>query len=110
VKASNPKRVAAGRANRKLRGPITGAGRQRLRETALANQPWRFSTGPRTPAGKRKAAANGKTRQIGPVSVREAKAEVAGVRSLVALMQDARDAIARQAQGDRPGGESPGAR
>ncbi len=31
----NPKRVIAGGANRRRRGPLTEAGRQRLREAAL---------------------------------------------------------------------------
>jgi hypothetical protein len=84
----NPKRVAAGRANRKLRGPLTPNGRRRLREAALANRPWLTSTGPKTPAGKRQAAANGKARQIGRLSVREAKAQVAVIRALFGLMRE----------------------
>ena len=48
----NPRRVAAGRLNRAKCQGLTEAGRQRLREAALANRPWQFSTGPRTAAGK----------------------------------------------------------
>ena len=48
----NPKRQAAGRRNRLLRGPLTAEGRERLRRSALKNQPWAFATGPKTEAGK----------------------------------------------------------
>jgi hypothetical protein len=76
-KAPNPKRVAAGKRNRSRRGPLTEAGRQRLRDAALAGQPWRQASGPRTPAGKARAAANGRWRQRGQRSVREIRAELA---------------------------------
>jgi hypothetical protein len=61
-----------------------------LRETALANQPSRFSTGPRTAAGKAKAAANGKTRQTGQRSIRERSADLADVTATVEAMRDLR--------------------
>lgn len=67
----NPKRVAAGRRNRKKRGPLTRGGREKLRQTALKNRPWEKSTGPKTPEGKARSAANvekwrqpGRKRQI----------------------------------------------
>jgi len=41
-----------------LRGPLTDAGRERLRQAALRNRPWLQSTGPRTEAGKRRVAQN----------------------------------------------------
>jgi hypothetical protein len=81
--APNPWRVAAGRANRRLRGPLTEAGRERLRAAALRRHPWEHSTGPRTAAGKAQAARNGKRRQAGPRSVREVRAELREVRALV---------------------------
>src|SRR5258705_294308 len=37
----NPRRQAAGRRNRRLRGPLTDAGLGRLRAAALVTQPWR---------------------------------------------------------------------
>ena len=67
----NPRRVAAGRRNWLKRGPLTAAGRERLRQSAIKNQPWRWSTGPRTPEGKAKVAANGRKHQKGAKSVRE---------------------------------------
>src|SRR4051794_36781829 len=78
--SKNPKRVEAGRRNRALRGPLTPAGRRRLREAALADRPWQYATGPTSEAGRRQAALNGKARQIGPISFREARADIADVR------------------------------
>ena len=40
-------------------------------QIALAHRPWEQSTGPRSPEGKKRAALNGKSRQIGVLSVRE---------------------------------------
>lgn len=85
---SSPRRVAAGRANRAKRGPLTAWGRQRLREAALRNRPWLFSTGPKTAEGKSRAAANGKRRQTGPISVREMKADLKEVRSLICAVKE----------------------
>jgi hypothetical protein len=67
-----------------LRGPLTELGRQRLREAALRNQPWQFSTGPRSPDGKSKAALNGHHHQAEPNSRRQLRKGLAGV---VGLMQ-----------------------
>jgi hypothetical protein len=83
----NPRRVAAGRANRQLSGPLTDAGRERLREAALQNKPWLHSTGPRTPGGRARAARNGKRRQTGPQSVREMQADLREVRALLEEMR-----------------------
>ena len=66
----NPNRVRAGRLNRLKRQGLTPAGRERLRQAALRNRPWRFATGPRTPEGKARVAANAKAGQQGPKSVR----------------------------------------
>ena len=82
----NPKRQAAGRRNRLLRGPLTPEGRERLRQTALRNKPWMSSTGPRTEAGKARSAANGRWRQKGERSVRQIRAAVADVWSLIEQM------------------------
>ena len=80
-RAKNPRRVAAGRANRARRGPLTAAGRERLRLAALSYRPWEAAGGPVSAAGKLTAAANGRARQVGPVSVRQARGEA---RSLAA--------------------------
>jgi hypothetical protein len=56
---------------------LTPEGRQRLREAALRNKPWQYSTGPRTPEGKARVAQNGRWRQRGKKSKREIRAELA---------------------------------
>jgi hypothetical protein len=89
--APNPKRVAAGRRNRALRGPLTPEGREKLRQAALRNQPWQHSTGPRTPAGRAQSRINGKKgSQKGPLSVREVRAALADVRELIHQMREVR--------------------
>jgi hypothetical protein len=65
---------------------LTPAGRSRLRQSALVNRPWRFSTGPRTAAGKLRVAENGRGRQVGEPSVRELRRQVAAVGGLAADM------------------------
>ncbi len=83
-RGTNPRRVAAGRTNRAKRGPLSPAGRERLRAAAAAGRPWEAGTGPVTAAGKARAAANGCGRQVGPVSVRAARREVAAVAGVLA--------------------------
>lgn len=81
----NPKRVAAGKLNRAKRKGLTPGGRERLRQAALRHRPWDHSTGPKTPGGKATAVANGKRRQLGPVSVRELRT---GLKDLQAFARD----------------------
>ena len=88
LRAKDPRRVLVGRLNRMKRKGLTPQGREKLRQSALLRQPWQFSTGPRTPAGKAQAALNGKRRQLGVRSVREIKADLADVRSLLREMHD----------------------
>ena len=80
---ANPRRVEAGRLNRRKRGPLTPAGRERLRQAIHRVQPWREATGPRTPAGKQRAAQNGKRRQLGTLSTRQVRAELAQISHLL---------------------------
>lgn len=86
----NPKRVAAGRLNRAKRKGLTDEGRERLRRAAHDRKPWLLSTGPRTLAGKAMAAANGKKRQLGLLSVREMKVDLRKLRGMLKDMADAR--------------------
>jgi hypothetical protein len=72
---------------------LVGLARQRLRESALRNQPWTHATGPRTPAGKARSAANAKKRQTGPRSVREIKRDLADLRGLLADMRANRQMV-----------------
>ncbi|MDG3005906.1 hypothetical protein [Paludisphaera mucosa] len=86
--------MEAGRRNRGRRLGLGDAGRERLRQAALARRPWEHSTGPKTAEGKARSAANGKLRQKGPRSVRERRAEAAGFRALIGLMQAGRKSSA----------------
>lgn len=86
----NPKRVAAGKLNRAKRKGLSPQGRERLREAALKNRPWRFSTGPRSIDGKTRAARNNKVQQKGPLSVRELRSGLAELRALAADMREVR--------------------
>src|SRR5262245_10915045 len=88
----SPRRVAAGKANRTKRQGLTAGGRERWRQAALENQPWRFASGPKTEAGKARVAQNGKLRQAGPRSVREVRADLKAVRDLISQLQQARAA------------------
>jgi hypothetical protein len=84
----NPRRVHAGRMNRLKRKGLTPGGREKLRQAALKTKPWRFTRGPKTPEGKAKSALNGKKRQLGPRSVREIRADLAGLRDLLREMRE----------------------
>jgi hypothetical protein len=86
----NPRRVLAGRMNRQKRGEITPEGKEKLRQTALCNRPWMLSTGPKTAHGRATVARNGKARQKGPTSVREARREARAVRYMIQEMRQAR--------------------
>src|SRR4051812_22863589 len=85
--APNPRRALAGRLSRMKRGEITPEGREKLRQAAIKNRPWRFSTGPTTPEGKAAVAENGRVRQKGPTSVRAARVEARAVRELTQAMR-----------------------
>jgi hypothetical protein len=76
----NPRRVAAGKLNRAKRGQLTAGGVARLRLAIQRHQPWRFSTGPKTAAGKAQAARNGRRRQPVSQSLRQARVRLAAVR------------------------------
>jgi hypothetical protein len=86
----NPKRVAAGRLNHAKRRGLTPEGREQLRQAALRNKPWRHSTGPRTPEGKARAAANGRRRQCGPLSIRQLDAQLADLATFANSMVETR--------------------
>src|SRR5262245_18631248 len=89
----NPRRVAAGKANRQLRGGLSAGGRQRLREAIQRTQPWLSSTGPKSEAGKKRSAENGRLRQRGERSVRQRRQDLADVEQLVQAMRLARQAV-----------------
>ena len=64
-----------------------------MRLAALANRPWEHSTGPRTPEGKSRSAANVKIRWAGLGSACEVKALVSGADELLARLVEARKLI-----------------
>jgi hypothetical protein len=61
----------------------------------LKNRPWESATGPRTPAGKAKAAQNGRWNQTSEESVREAHRTVSELGDFIDQMEDLRASIAR---------------
>ena len=99
--SANPRRVAAGKLNRRLRRGLTPEGRERLRQAALAGRPWLHSSGPKTAAGKLRVAENGKRRLGGEPSAREVRRQLAALGNLATDMA----ALRRLAQRPRRGGE-----
>jgi hypothetical protein len=89
----NPRRVAAGRLNQLKRRELTAEGRERLRQSALAHRPWLSATGPRTTAGKARAAANGRFRRVGELSERQLQAMLAGLGRLATDMAALRRSV-----------------
>src|SRR4051812_39065693 len=87
-------RVAAGKRNRRLRGALSPAGRQRLRDAVLRDRPWEHSTGPRTAAGKAAVANNGRKTQKGTTSVRQQRAAMAEVKAVVSQLRWLRKELA----------------
>ena len=77
---------------RSRRGPKSWSpdGLERLRASAMATRPWELTCGPRTAEGKARSARNGRARQKGEKSVRELRAELAGVFSLIHSMDATR--------------------
>ena len=63
---------------------LTEAGRQKLREAAFRNKPWRYSTGPRTAEGKAKSALNAKKRHRG-IPIREQRRPIRAADGLLAV-------------------------
>ena len=97
----NPRRVAAGTLNRQKRGPLTDAGRERLRQAALGNRPWLASTGPKTPEGKARAARNRNLRERGLQSAREIRRSLADLTGLISDMAAGRRLVAELPAGRR---------
>ena len=93
TKVPNPRRVAAGKLNNLKRGPLTEAGRERMRQSALAHRPWEHTTGPKTEAGKARSSQNSKLRQKGPLSFRGKIAELAEEWALMKSMAALRAGI-----------------
>lgn len=86
----SPRRVAAGRRNRRKRKGLTEAGRARLRKAAVANQPWQHSTGPRTAAGRARSALNGRIPKGGDISDKEIRLELTGMDAVIERLAEIR--------------------
>jgi len=101
---ANPKRIAAGKLSYRKRKGLTPGGLERLRAAALAGKPWLHSTGPKSPEGKARSAANGKFNQKNAKSVRERRAERAGFLGLAREMAAVRNGLAGVGHGGRGDG------
>ncbi len=64
-----------------------------MRASTLKHRPWEHSTGPKTAEGRRQSALNGKRRQMGPISVREARRRVAALEEAFNGAQEARQMV-----------------
>jgi hypothetical protein len=69
---------------------LTPEGRERIRASVLARRPWEHSTGPRTPAGKKRSALNGCTYQRGEKSRRKLQIELKSLFALIHEMERSR--------------------
>ena len=74
-------------------GRFTPEGHERLRATALANRPWEKARGPVTAEGKARSSMNGLCNRQGGKSLRQLKAEVAGVLALARQMAQTRQSL-----------------
>ncbi len=72
------------------RAYFTPEGLEKLRQTALANQPWKHAAGPRSAKARAQSILNGKRRQKGDRSRRELEAELAGLDALISAMEACR--------------------
>lgn len=99
----NPRRVAAGKKNVLKRKGLTPAGRERVRAATLANRPWQYATGPRTPEGKARSAAYAKASRKGALSVRELRAEMRVYREMMQGMMGTRETLSRLEFGSNEG-------
>src|SRR5436190_997516 len=87
----DPRRSRIARENRaKWRGH-SAAGLERLREAALWNKPWRFSTGPRTVLGKKICANNGRRLKRAVLSFPEIRVEIARASALIGELAELRE-------------------
>ena len=81
----NPRRVEAGRRNRKLRGPLSEEGRRRLQSAIRRTQPWKKSTGPRTAAGKQRSSANGRV-QLNRIAAQKIRDDIQDIAFMLETM------------------------
>ena len=83
----------AGRSNGRLRRPWEASDRAKQRANAVAAQPWRLATGPRTAEGKLIASANGRHNKAVKGSRREVRASVADAVQMADGLRAMREAL-----------------
>jgi hypothetical protein len=95
----DPRRSEINRRNRQHWRGMSPEGKARVRAAVLLHRPFERSTGPRTPEGKARSARNGRVGREGP-SVRELRAELAGILTLMNQMAvTRRSLLGREPQG-----------
>jgi hypothetical protein len=87
----DPGRFRIARENRARWRGHSVAGLERLRQAALRNRPWRFSTGPRTPEGKVICAANGRRLKRDIYSFPEIRGEIKQANALALALAELRE-------------------
>ena len=93
----DPRRSEINRRNRQKWRGMSPEGKARVRAAALVHRPWERSTGPRTAEGKARSARNGRLGREG-LSIRELRAELAGVFTLIHQMTASRNSLMRGAR------------
>ena len=104
---ASQRQIEANRRNWAKRGPLTPAGRERLRQAALRNKPWKHSTGPRMPEGKARSRANalgagGRARTLEPYACLNALRPRKDLYELIELLRRASEATGAQDPEGRP--------
>jgi hypothetical protein len=93
VGPADPRRVEIGRRNRARWKGFTPAGLERLRQAVKEFKPWRFSTGPRTPEGKARCAANGRKCCRDILSHPQIREEIRAANALVRELAELRERV-----------------
>ena len=101
------KQVEANRRNWAKWKGLTPEGRERLRQAALRNKPWKHSTGPRTPEGQARSRANalgagGRARTLQPYACLNALSRRKDLDELMTLLQRAAKATGSRDPEGRP--------
>ncbi len=103
VAPPDPRRVEIGRRNQTRWKGHTADGLERLRQAAMRNKPWLFSTGPRTPEGKARCAANGRKLCRDVLSIPEVRAEIAQANAMIAELIELRQRAIHRDDSDAGG-------
>lgn len=89
-------RQQAGKKNWKNRRPWSAEDRERQRQNCLRQQPWRHSTGLRTPEGREQSRINGYQHVANPDSARQLRQSVrAETDAMISVMAEMRHYVAQ---------------